>query len=574
MESSKGTEGPDRRRIVFGSRRSRLALWQTRSVVAQLQQAHPDLEFSIQEISTRGDRIIDQPLPEIGGKGLFTAELDQALADQSIDIAVHSLKDLPTEASPDIAIIPIMKREDPRDVLVSKSRCDFMSLRSGAVVGTSSNRRMSQLLALRDDIEVRPIRGNVPTRIEKVRSGDYDAAVIAAAGVIRIGLSDEIAEWFSLEQVLPAPGQAMIAGTCRRGDELALELLQGLQEQADVDCVQAERSFLATLDGGCSTPLAAHAVQLEQLPEHVELTGRVASLDGKTVVTRKAVGAPDVVGRQLAAEILHAGGAAILEELQGSESTGNLLGRRVVVTRAVEQADSLAELLDRHQASSIEMPLIQFRSIVDAETAQPVLQELTKYDWILFTSSNSIRFFFDLLGEHELPPSVKVACVGQKSATTLSEFGCQPDFMPTTFSGSGLAGQIPVSTDQKILYPSALVVASRLQEDLQERGCKVTRWPIYETLAVEIDPERRQMIRQGVDVVTFASPSAVSSFCEQMQEYRELLDPCTVACIGPMTRQRAESLGVRVDVTPDEHTTTGLVQALVDYFRKDQSSQE
>ncbi len=299
--------------IVFGSRRSKLALWQTHAVANAMVTKYPKLTFRIVEIDTAGDKIIDQPLPEIGGKGLFTAELDSAIADGSIDIAVHSLKDLPTQCDDAIEVIPVLPREDPSDVLISNSNNRLQDLPTGASIGTSSPRRQSQILALRQDLSVSSIRGNVPTRIRKVANGDYDATILAFAGVKRVNMMEHVAENLALEYVLPAPGQGAIAATFASTNRAVREIVDTLVDQATVACVECERKLLANLGGGCSAPIAALATMNED--KMTTLIGRVGSVDGQTQITKTETGTDiEQIARVVATEILEAGGSEILKQ--------------------------------------------------------------------------------------------------------------------------------------------------------------------------------------------------------------------------------------------------------------------
>jgi hydroxymethylbilane synthase len=308
-----------RRNIVFGSRKSKLAPWQTNQVARQIAAAFPHVETSVQELSTKGDENIDQPLPEIGGKGLFTAELDLALARGEIDVAVHSLKDLPTQQSSSITVLPVLAREDPRDVLISTSGQTLGQLPAGAIVGTSSYRRQSQLLAIRRDLEIRSIRGNVPTRISKVWAGEYDAVVLAAAGVIRVGHHEAVHMWFSLKEILPAPGQGIIAATCRSSDTQMISVLKSLQDRATTVMATAERAFLTALGGGCSAPIAAHCRALDPNGNELELTGRVGTIDGSRIVTEQLTGSnAEDLAAQLGAAILKKCPRQILQEIKNS----------------------------------------------------------------------------------------------------------------------------------------------------------------------------------------------------------------------------------------------------------------
>ncbi|MCH7610533.1 MAG: hydroxymethylbilane synthase [Chloroflexi bacterium] len=295
---------------VIATRPSRLARWQAQAVKDALARRWPGLSFKTVVIKTSGDRTLDQPLPAIGGKGAFTSELEQSLRNRKVDLAVHSLKDLPIENSPDLVLGAVLMREDARDVLISSRGAVLADLPAGASVGTSSPRRQAQILALRPDLLVRSIRGNVETRIRKVREGQYEAAVLAAAGVLRLGLTEHVAEWFSLDQMLPAPGQGALAVQCRAGDEQVLDLLRPLMSKPVQAAVTAERTFLSQLGGGCLLPVGAYADIQEG---DIKLIGMVASLDGSEVVRVSGRGLePRDLGEKLGAEALARGAREIL----------------------------------------------------------------------------------------------------------------------------------------------------------------------------------------------------------------------------------------------------------------------
>jgi hydroxymethylbilane synthase len=307
---------PPRAAVVVGTRASALARAQTGRVCELLEAVSPGLSCEVSPIFTRGDRTqaSGEPLPSIGGKGLFTAELEQALRDGTIDLAVHSLKDLPTEEIDGVALGAVCLREDVRDCLVSQSGRALQGLPPGAVVGTSSLRRSAQLRALRPDLEVRSIRGNVETRIRKVREGEFDAALLAAAGIARLGLEREVAEWLDVDTMLPAPGQGALAVQCRAGDDATLELLAAVDDEAARAATTAERSFLRALGAGCTAPVAAHGIADGGA---VRLAGLVASPDGREVVRVSGTGQPEEIGERLAGEALRTGADAILEAVRG-----------------------------------------------------------------------------------------------------------------------------------------------------------------------------------------------------------------------------------------------------------------
>jgi hydroxymethylbilane synthase len=298
-------------KIIFATRPSALARWQTARVIQLLQAAHPGLECNEYVITTTGDRVLDRPLPEIGGKGIFTSELEDALLSGKVDAAVHSLKDLPVENTPGIVVAAIPEREAAQDVLVSADGWTISNLPDGARVGTCSTRRTAQLLARRPDLTILPLRGNVDSRVRKVLTGEYDAIVLAQAGLTRLGLQAHISEVFPLEVMLPAPGQGALAVQCREDDAETRERLAAIHDPLTAAAVGAERAFLSSLGGGCSLPVAAFA---EKNNGTIILTGAVLSADGKQAIRLSAVDKePHTLGERLAELVLERGAAELLE---------------------------------------------------------------------------------------------------------------------------------------------------------------------------------------------------------------------------------------------------------------------
>ncbi|HRQ37997.1 MAG TPA: hydroxymethylbilane synthase [Chloroflexota bacterium] len=296
--------------IVSGTRTSQLALWQTNYVKQKLEGAWPGLVCQIEPFVTQGDKTLDKPLPEIGGKGLFTAELEAALADGRIDIAVHSLKDLPVTDAPGLTVGAITSRADVRDVLVARDKWTLGTLPLGATVGTSSLRRKAQLLHARPDLNIQSIRGNVDTRLQKVQTGLYDATILAAAGLTRLGMESHIAQYLPLDVMLPAPGQGALAVQCRTEDTAVLSLLAPINDADTRCCVLAERAFLDGLGSGCSLPVGAYATIKNN---EIMLTGLVAAVDGSRVIEVNGYGRdPHQLGAELAAQALAQGAVALL----------------------------------------------------------------------------------------------------------------------------------------------------------------------------------------------------------------------------------------------------------------------
>lgn len=307
----------DKQHIVIGSRRSDLALWQTNHVIDLLKAAHPGLTAEVKIISTKGDEILDRSLPSIGGKGLFTEALEDELRSSDIDLAVHSLKDLPTEDASQLTVGAIPARAAVEDVLISRSGAQLDTLPNGATIGTSSRRRAAQLLAHRPDLNIIDIRGNVPTRINKTldAAGAYDASLLAKAGVTRLSLSQHITQELPLEMMLPAPGQGALGIQCR-DEATSLKILASLNHQETVLAVTAERAFLNALGGGCSVPVASYAkVNGNTMTIHC----CVAAVDGKTLiqlsdtVTITTTDEAQQLGQDLAEQALAQGASAILE---------------------------------------------------------------------------------------------------------------------------------------------------------------------------------------------------------------------------------------------------------------------
>lgn len=301
--------------LKIATRQSPLALWQANYVKDSLQQLYPDLTVELVPMVTKGDVILDSPLAKIGGKGLFVKELENALLNKEADIAVHSMKDVPMQFPEGLGLAVICKREDPRDAFVSNSYRTFSELPRGAVVGTSSLRRQCQLKALRPDLDIRSLRGNVGTRLSKLDNGDYDAIILASAGLIRLGLADRIASFIEVEQSLPAAGQGAVGIECRTDDVQVKQLLAPLADAETTCCVLAERAMNNRLQGGCQVPIGGYAV-LQQ--GQLYLRALVGGVDGSQIIRaegKSAVENADVLGVQIAEQLLAQGADKILQSI-------------------------------------------------------------------------------------------------------------------------------------------------------------------------------------------------------------------------------------------------------------------
>ena len=300
-------------KLIFATRPSALARWQTQWVINALKNIHLTLECEEKIITTQGDKILDKPLPEIGGKGLFTQELESELLNGNVHCAVHSLKDLPAENPAGLTVGCIPARAEVRDALISARGYTVSTLPNGASVGTSSLRRAAQILSLRPDIKTESLRGNVDTRLRKALDGQYDVIILAGAGLTRLGLKSHVTEWLSLEVMLPAPGQGALAVQCRADDSTTLEILSALEDETTRKAVTAERAFLQGLGGGCAVPVAAYASVEGQTSKVITMTGLVISEDGKKAIKVVGEGANALeLGKRLANEAHTQGANEIL----------------------------------------------------------------------------------------------------------------------------------------------------------------------------------------------------------------------------------------------------------------------
>jgi hydroxymethylbilane synthase len=301
--------------IRIATRKSPLAMWQAEHVADALRRAHPGLGVEILGMSTQGDKILDTPLAKIGGKGLFVKELEERMLSGDADIAVHSMKDVPVELPAGLHLSVILEREDPRDAFVSNHHASLVALPQGARVGTSSLRRQCQLADRRPDLEIIPLRGNVNTRLRKLDDGDYDAIILAAAGLLRLGFAERVRSFISTGDSLPAIGQGAIGIECRSDDVRINALLRPLHHPATAARVQAERAMNHRLEGGCQVPIGGHATLSEG---QLHLRGLVGTVDGSEIIRAEISGHEtdaSALGTALGEELLAHGAAEILREL-------------------------------------------------------------------------------------------------------------------------------------------------------------------------------------------------------------------------------------------------------------------
>lgn len=308
----------DRPALIVGTRGSRLALWQAEWIQAKLKALAPGLSVTLKRIQTSGDKILDVPLAKVGGKGLFVKEIEEALLRGDIDLAVHSMKDVPSVLPDGLDIVCVPEREDPRDVLLSHDGQPLSRLKREAKIGTSSLRRQAQLYQYCEDFHIHVLRGNLDTRLRKLHAGEYDAIVLAAAGLHRMGWAQEVTEYLSPDDFIPAIGQGALGLEGRQDDVFVQNMLEALNHPPTRLAVKAERALLARLEGGCQVPIGGHAVLKGN---QLSLDGMVASVDGKQSVRRNIQGPVEEaerLGRDLGEWLLRSGGKQILDEIYGT----------------------------------------------------------------------------------------------------------------------------------------------------------------------------------------------------------------------------------------------------------------
>ncbi len=549
-------------KIVVGTRGSALAQWQTNFVVAALKRLAPDLEIETRIIKTAGDKDPTRSLAELGGLGVFTKEIENALLAREIDLAVHSLKDLPIELGDGLIIAAITEREDARDCVVSRHGVGLMQLPRGARVGTSSARRSAQVLARRPDVQIVPLRGNVDTRLRKAQTSsgecaeEYDAIVIAAAGVIRLGRTNEITEYLPLDSFLPDPGQGALAVEIRADDMELAAFVSPLDHAPTRAAVRAERAFLRALGGGCRMPIGTYA---ELRGDQLHLRALIASDDGSCITRGEIAGDParaEELGEQLA------------QKLHGVGASGRspLLGRKILITRAREQASALAQKIRALGGEPIEFPTIDFAPLQDFQRLDGALARVGEFDWVVFTSANGVRAVAERLQTPGAEPrtfeSTKIAAIGPATARALAEIGLRVDFVPTKFLGEQIASELPVERGQRALLLRADIASDALERGLAARGVTVTNIAAYRTIV----PSTDKIDLSEIDAVTFTSSSTVRNFVA-MQNGNGLGN-AAVFCIGPVTAETAREMGLRVDAVAAEHTIDGLVSATVSYYQE------
>jgi hydroxymethylbilane synthase len=554
-------------------------MWQTNWVVERLKELHPDYRFRIVAMKTQGDKILDVALAKIGDKGLFTKELEIALLNGEADMAVHSMKDLPTMLPAGLLIGCICQRVDPRDVLISRDGRLLAEMPAGARIGTSSLRRCAQLLHYRPDLRLEPLRGNLNTRLAKLLSNNLDGIILAAAGVERMGWGDRISERLPISICLPAVGQGSIGIEIREDDQEIHHLVQSIHHQSSGAAIIAERALLRKLEGGCQVPIGALGTVTEGV---LTVQGVVAGLDGRDLVRDQLSGPvaeAALLGERLAQRLLDQGAGRILQNVRGCLAGADqpLLGKRVLVTRSRSQAGVLSEKIKALGGETWECPVIEIVPPADCTPLDKAITDLEAYDWLVFTSVNGVKFFMARMDSRQKGrgslAKLRIVAIGPRTREEIEGYGLFCEFTPQEYVAEAVIEQLGRRQikGQKILLPRADIARRVLPEALRAMGAEVDEVTAYQTVTAAGDAQelRKMLQEKRLQVLTFTSSSTVRNFVQMIgaANIPALTAGTVVACIGPVTADTAGELGLPVTVQAADYTVDGLVKAILDYYR-------
>ena len=562
---------PDR--LTLGTRGSDLAMHQARHVAALLSAAQPGLEVAIEVISSEGDIDKESPLTKIGGRGVFTSSLQRALGAGQVDAAVHSSKDVPSLSAAGLALAAFPQREDPRDVIVSRHGVGLADLPRNPVVGTSSRRRAAQVLALRPDAVIADLRGNIDTRLRKAASDQYDAIILAAAGLTRMGWLDRATELLPVDRFTPAPGQGALAIETREAPDDAFALVGAIDDRRIRQALEIERAFLRGIGGGCTTPLGAHAVIETYHGQAIARFWGMLAVDDGSVLERiyeewpveRAVDEAFDAARRLFAEVRP-------NRIFGAtEATGSQLeGMKVIVTGTDDLVGRLTDEVEQRGGEPVAVETIRIVPPLDPEPLAEAAEELGagRFDWVALTSRQGVAALAGAL--RDMPERTRVAVVGEATAAALREVGVEPAVVAATPTGEGMVAALAdrVAPGERVLLPVSSRARDVVESGLVALGANVTRVDAYTTEIVEEpSPVVLPHVERGeIGAVLLASPSAVSGFMAQYGTMLPALSSAAFVAIGPVTAAAMRESGLPVHAVADPPGAAGMVEALGAYL--------
>jgi hydroxymethylbilane synthase len=550
--------------IIIGTRGSDLALIQTEIIKKQLNLIAPEIQIVVKIIKTKGDKN-KSPIPlDTTGKDWFTKEIDRALLQGEIDIAVHSLKDLSEDLPEGLVIAAIPKREDAREALISQGNVTFEQLKKRAIIGTDSTRRKAQILNKRNDVIVKSIRGNVDGRVKKLDNGEYDAVVLAVAGLKRLGLENKITEYFSDTDFIPSPGQGALAVVIRKNNKTLLKLLQKLTHHSTVSATIAERTFSKICGGGCSLPIGAYALSQKN---SLILYGMIGSLDGKHVLKdfiRGNSSDAEVLGKKLAEKLLKKSSPWFVSNNIPNDK------KYVIVTRPEKENKTFIKGLEKIGLHAYSYPTIAISELKISQATKQYLLDLASFDWILFTSVNGVRFFMKALKEAKVDllvlKQVKIAAVGSKTAEILKKQQLTVHVIPAEFTAGNLANELKNVKDKKILLPRVDIATPLLVPSFEKKGAQVVNIPVYQTKFVfSLDKTFKNLSEnKKIICITFTSPSTVRGFIKNIETMKlnKAVFSIPVLAIGPVTTKSLKKFGFQKIYTANTFTEEGMLAKL------------
>lgn len=540
----------------IGTRGSALALWQAETVQQIIAEKHPDHPSELVVIKPEGDLDKHSSLRHIGGRGVFTSALQLRMLANEIDAAVHSCKDLPSLAPNGITITAFPQREDSRDALISRHGVGLEELPANPVIGTSSRRRSAQILQIRPDAEIRELRGNIDTRLKKGESDEFDAVILAAAGLKRMGWDDRITTLLPVDVSCPAPGQGALAIETRVDPDPAWNVIASLDDDDIRTAVMVERTFLRGVGGGCSTPIGAHA-QIERMHglKTVRFWGMLGS-DDNSRLERMYAEWPVESAFDHAFDAADKIMRVVAPKWTGVDIANPLKDRRVLVTGSATHVASMSMALREHGAEANSL------QTVNIQTTPVTLPE--QMDWLVLTSKNAVPAV-------EWPEvKVPVAAVGEGTADAIRSVGVEPALIAKGPGAKQLASELAEQgiEGKHLVCVLSNIARSELIDELAPTGANVSVLTGYtNTPVAEIDADLRERIAGGeMEAVTFASPSSVAAFVEMIGADLPALSGAAMIAIGPTTVHAMREQGLPVHASAETSTVAGFVATLAGYF--------
>lgn len=553
----------------IGTRGSALALWQAEAVAASLRERYPTVAIDLEIIKPEGDIDKQSSLLRIGGRGVFASALQEAVLHQQVDMAVHCSKDVPTISPQGLVLASYPQREDARDAVVSRHGVGLSDLPANPIIGTSSRRRAVQVLAIRPDATIAELRGNIDTRLRKAASDEYDAVILAAAGLTRMGWNDRITEYLSYDAFVPAPGQGALVIETRRDSVAIRNMAESLNDPAMAYAVQVERAFLRAMGGGCTTPVGAHAV-IDG--DQVHLWAMLASDDGERLVrtqeslsTSTAIDDAERIGRRMLAETS--------QRWPGVDLAGEspLSGKTILVTGTGDFVARTGAAFTAAGATVEDAPTVEILPTATPGVLQAALKDAAAgaFDWVVVTSTNTVSALA-AYGADALAENTRFAVVGDATATALRNLGLTVELVPEDQTGPGLARSLTevVPPGARVLCLLGSRAGDTITSPLRRNDVNVVRVESYRSITrLGRASEVRSVVRGGrLDGAVFASPSSVQVLTSELGVDIAALSGACLVAIGETTAAAMREAGLPVHATASHPSPEGVLAVTGEYF--------